>query len=347
MRAIILAASILTASIVLVSILSILLHGAVVRARSRRHVKLIEPAQARLLESLEDPFDPAVGAREMCLLSAREAESILLSVSPAIEGESRTRLRLVAEEAGVVLHALRQVRSRRWSKRLEGARILSVLGVDSPQMEKLLDDPVAVVRAQACEWGATNPRPRVIDKLIRALNDPIPAVEFGAHDSLVRIGYQVVPALTTFLAQALPNLIGPALEVAIVLPDPQLRLAALSACNNPDPSIRARGIRLLRSLGSSDSIWAVTGGLRDPSEHVRSVAVSAYAALAPKQALYTIASMMKDPAYAVRREAGLALRRIGPAGTFVLRRVAADSTDRYAAQMATHALDLQDELIAR
>ena len=81
------------------------------------------------------------------------------------------------------------------------------------------------------------------------------------------------------------------------------------------------------------------GLLSDPEPDVRAAAAHALARLRHWPAAASLAQLLHDPAWDVRYAAGLSLRALGGPGLLFLRRSTTDA-DAFAAEMATHVLDL-------
>ena len=81
--------------------------------------------------------------------------------------------------------------------------------------------------------------------------------------------------------------------------------------------------------------------LSDSESNVRAGAASALGRMRYWQAGSLLAERLRDQRWRVRREAGIALRGLGAAGTLFLRR-ALKGDDRFAADMAEQVLELPE-----
>ena len=346
MRALMLVSVLVTGTLILVGMVAVLGHGTVLHRRARREARIIEPIRFRILDALGDPFDPAVAGATLRELRRRERERLIVELAPAIHGESRHRLARAAELAGVVTNADAAARSRRSSRRLLGARLLTVLGADAPAMRALLADRVPPVRAQAAEWATDHPRPEVIDRLIDLLSDRVPLARFSAHDALVRIGQPTVAPLLARTSTLSARGRSEALSIARALPDPGFRAIALRALSEPEPTLRASACGLLAALALPDTEPALVARLHDDDVLVRAAAARALPHVSAKAAALHLPLLLRDPGFDVRRSAAHALRSMGPVGTLLLRRVG-EGDDRFAAEMARQTLALPEELLRR
>jgi len=81
--------------------------------------------------------------------------ALMLAVAAGVD---RTVVGELAEEGGVLRDATRLCASRRWRRRLDGARTFAVLGGGEGVVPALLSDAHPAVRAEAAHWAATHPQ---------------------------------------------------------------------------------------------------------------------------------------------------------------------------------------------
>jgi HEAT repeat protein len=158
-------------------------------------------------------------------------------------------------------------------------------------------------------------------------------------DALARIGRPTIAPLTRFLATRHATALEAGLQVAVVLADPAMLSAAVTASRDTEPGTRARAATLAAALGGSMVIPRLSELLHDPEPEVRTASVGGLARLEYWPVAPQIATMLRDPAWNVRREAALALRALGPTGTLLLRRALTDR-DAFARDAARQVLDL-------
>lgn len=272
-------------------------------------------------------------------------ETVFLEVSGNLTGAGKERLRFVAREVSLLDRAQKLCASRRWTRRLRGARVLSRMDVADPAVEKLLADPNPAVRAQAAEWAAAQPSAPIIAAMLTMLADPATQARFAVQDALLRMGGIVAEPLAAFLAthSGLPAESG--LRVAEALAATAFRPAALRHSASDDAGVRIAATNLLGAIGDAPSAERLTELLKDPDSHVRAAAARGLGRMQHWQAASQLADGLRDAAWHVRRDAGLALRSIGAPGALFLRR-ALNSDDRFAADMAQLVLDLPDAAAA-
>jgi len=272
-------------------------------------------------------------------------ETVFLEVSRNLTGAGKERLRFVAREVSLLDRAKNLCESRRWTRRLRGARVLSRMDVADPVVEKLLADPNPAVRAQAAEWAAAQPSDRIIATMLNMLADPATQARFAVQDALLRMGGIIAAPLAAFLETQSGSPAESGLRVAEALAAAQFRPAALRHSASDDPGVRVAATNLLGAIGDAPSAERLTELLKDKDSRVRAAAARGLGRMQHWQAASQLAEALRDAAWQVRRQAGLALRSIGAPGALFLRR-ALNSDDRFAADMAQLVLDLPEAAAA-
>jgi HEAT repeat protein len=318
-------------------------HGLWLRISEAWARRRIEDGRTSLYTLMRSGSGVPGGVRERCVeqlrrLPPRLQIRLVLSLARSLEPSAATPLCRVAEEIGLTGRAERDCRSRLWWRRLEGARLLTLLGADDRALPRLLDDPHPAVRRQAVEWAADDPVPGMVDGLVALLERP-GADRFSAQDALLRAGSVAVEPLARLLeADEAPGT-DAALRVAAALAHPRFTQPAIRLCSATDAGIRAAAAELLGSIGGEEGTVVLAELLDDGDPAVRAAAARSlgrlrYWASAPK-----LAGRMRDTSWQVRRAAGLALRAVGPPGLLVLRKMRSDANN-FAADMARQVLDL-------
>ena len=331
-----------------VATIVVILHGMWLQMHRKWSSQLLDRAHAIVAGALDDLRVPE-GTRP----KQQQDTRLLLTLPPhlltklfgyidrTLTGNDRTCLTRLGLETGLSELAERYCRSRLWWRRLEGARLLTLIRTGDSVMPKLLDDPHPWVRAQAAEWAGVHPTAEVIEKLLALLADPSGLCRFTVQDSLIRIGPATVGPLLEFLDELSGPVLEPALEIALSLAEPRFSAPALKLCKDGSPRVRALAASLLGALGGSESVDVLTRLLEDPVPEVRAAAASSLGKLHHWPAARWLAAGLRDPAWIVRREAGLALRAVGSPGILFLRRSLSDY-DAFAADMAKQVLDLPE-----
>jgi len=262
-----------------------------------------------------------------------------LEMSRHLSGAAKERLSFVAAQVGVVDRARKLCESKRWSRRLRGARILSRLDVVDPLVQRLLSDPHPAVRAQAAEWAAAQPSVTLISAMLKLLADPATQARFAVQNALLRMGAVVAGPLATFLERNSGRAAEAGLRVAESLAEPRFGPAALRLSRTSDVGVRIAAARLLGAVGEAGGAERLIELLEDDDSSVRAAAAQGLGRMQHWKAASLLASRLRDSAWRVRRAAGLALRSIGAPGVLFLRR-ALKEDDAFAADMAQQVLDL-------
>jgi len=262
-----------------------------------------------------------------------------LEVSRNLTGTGKDRLRFVAREVSLLDRARKLCESRRWARRLRGARLLAGMDVSDPIVEKLFSDPHPAVRAQAAEWAAAHPSPTVIKSMLAMLADPATQARFAVQDALLRMGDIVAEPLAAFLETHSGSPAESGLRVAGALAESRFLPAALRLSLANESGVRMAAANLLGAIGSAPSAERLTELLKDPESRVRAAAANGLGRMQHWPAASQLAESLRDSTWRVRRDAALALRAIGAPGTLFLRR-AIKGDDPFAADMAQQILDL-------
>ncbi len=308
----------------------------VTEKRTARQMKAARDSLARLLTrgtvNVEDMEALRQFPRDVQVMAC-------LEISRNLTGTGKERLRFVAREVALLDRARKLCESRRWTRRLRGARLLARMDVADPIVEKLLADPHAAVRAQAAEWAAAQPSPAIISGMLTMLADPATQARFAVQDALLRMGAIIAEPLAAFLATHSGLSAESGLRVAESLAETRFLPAALRLSASDDIGVRIAATNLLGAIGDPASAERMTELLKDSDSRVRAAAAHGLGRMHHWQAASQLAESLRDSAWRVRRDAALALRAIGAPGALFLRR-ALKGDDAFAADMAQQILDL-------
>lgn len=264
--------------------------------------------------------------------------TVFLEMSKNLTGAGKVELQRVAHSSSLVNGARRWCTSRRWSRRLRGARVLAHLEEADPIVRKLLHDRNAAVRAQAAEWAASHPVPGVIDDMLALLADPETISRFSVQDSLFRMGRDIVEPLAKYLETHSGRAAEAGLTLAESMAEPRFLGAALQAAGTGGTGEREIAARLLGSIGGVEAASQLTEMLADPESEVRASAATGLGKMRHWPASSALAGMLADDEWVARRAAAFALRAIGGPGTLLLRRAA--KGEKREADIAQMALDI-------
>lgn len=308
-------------------------HGACFAARERWLRPRLSSARAGIAADL---IEPSGDERPVALLKRLPFAArlrVLGDLEPSVAGAQRDELLKLARRTGIIDRASRLCRSRRWKRRLRGARIHTLLGGGEEDMPTLFDDPHAPVRAEAAAWSAGHPQREVIDRLIGLLGDDATLCRFTVKDSLLRLGRPAVEPIAEYLVAASGARAAAGLEVAAALGDPRLLDAGFRLLRDEDSATRCRAAELLGALGGKGAVAAITASLADPAAAVRATAARTLGEGHHWTAGAPLAAALRDPSWEVRSAAGVALRHLGAPGELLLERMVTDD-DPFAADMA-------------
>ena len=326
-------------AVLILAVTLFFLHGFWLFLAQRRQKRLIDGARETLARLLTGASPGGQGVEVLRGLPQAIQVGVFLEISQNLSGAGKERLRDIAEEVSLLSRARKFCRSRLWSRRLMGSRLLARMDIPDPVMETLLTDPHPAVRAQAAEWAAAHPSVPVVVAVLDLLADPETLARFAVKNSLFRMGSVVTGPLVRFLETRSGEAAESGLVVAEALAGPAFLPAALRLCASEEARVREAAARLLGAIGDASGAARLTLLLRDSDPDVRAVSAHALGRMRHWQAASDLAKTLRDPAWRVRNEAAMALRAIGGPGALFLRRALTEN-DPLAADMAQLVLDL-------
>jgi HEAT repeat protein len=340
-ESLLLAAALVLAALLLIALLLLVLHGTWSTLSNAYWREPTAAARAALADTADRLALTPASAQALRRLTARRRIDLFAELAPSVAGAPRAALADGARELGVIARAERWCSSRRWRRRLRGARLLTTLGGGDDAVPPLLGDPRPEVRAQAAEWAGDHRDPAVVETLTALLDDPRGLARFTVMDSLIRLGAAAVEPVGRTIDEASGQAAVAALRVGAALSDPRLAAHARRRLADEDPAVRAWAVRLLGAVGGDANAAAVEGRLDDPAEEVRAAAAVALGRLGHWPAAPQLGRRLGDPAWVVRRNAALALRSFGPAGELLLNRALRED-DAFVRDIARQTLDLPE-----
>ena len=337
-EALLLRVAVVEMALVAAALLVLVGHAVWIAIRRRRQGPRLVGAALTLAAAVDGEAPDCRALDELAGLTPSAQIGVFAGVGQSLGGIQKQRLADVATEVGLVHKAEGWCRSRRWGKRLRGARLLTLLGRGDRMVSPLLEDRRPEVRAQTAQWVADHPEPESIERLLAMLSDAETLCRFTVKDSLLRLGRVSADPLLRYISDANGAPAVEALEVAVGIADARFLTPALELCRAADPRTRSLAAALAGSIGGSQATDALTWLLADPDADVRTAAAKALGRLAHWPATATLAECLRDPSWEVRRAAAIALKAMGAAGVLMLRRALTDC-DRFAQDMARHALE--------
>lgn len=325
--------------VLVLSVILFFLHGVRLALAQRREKRLVDTARRTLAGLLTDGSTGQGGVEELRRLPDTIQAEVFIEISQHLSGAGKERLRNIAEHISLLDRGRKLCRSRFWSRRLMGSRLLARMDVPDPALENLLRDPHPAVRAQAAEWAAAHPSVPVVTALLKLLADPETIARFAVKNSLFRMGSVAIAPLAQFLEESSGEAAESGLSVATALASPVFLPAALRLSSSEEAPVRIAAAGLLGAIGDAAAAARLVTLLADPEAEVRAIAARGLGRMRHWQAANSLAQTLHDPVWRVRNESAMALRAIGAAGALYLRR-AVQENDPLAADMAQLVLDL-------
>jgi hypothetical protein len=316
-------------------------HGLWLAWYTRRCQAAWAPAQAIAIAALGGATLSPTERAWLCTVPVRLQIRLFAHLAHNLSGTNKQELTGLARALGLLTRAETLCLSTWWWRRLQGARLLTLLGGGEHIVPTLFLDHEALVRGQAAEWAMEHPTPAVLQALLTMLGDVNGLCRFTAQDTLIHLGQVVTEPLARVLSVSAGLQVETALVVAVGLAGPCFFKPALRLSHSAAPGVRALAVTLLGALGGREGVQVLTALLDDDASEVRVAAAHALGKLHHWPAAAALAGLLRDRAWSVRREAGLALRALGSPGLLFLRRSLQDA-DAFAADMARQVLDLPD-----
>jgi hypothetical protein len=272
-------------------------------------------------------------------MSERYVVNVMMDLAPSVNGTSRSILISLAEDVGLLGFARVGVGSRRWSRRLYCARVLTAFGVPSESQSALLVDRSPEVRAQAAAWCVATPGSWDIPGLVAMLEDGDGRCRFAAQDALIRIGLPASEALLHILEGADVAATRHVLQVAAAMGDGRFFAPANRLLGDLSPVTRALAASVVARTGDPGAGPALVDLLDDRAEEVVLAATIGLAKLGYWPGAAAVEMLLSHPTWEVRKQAGLTLLAFGAPGIVLLRASAPGVGP--AADMAEQALQLR------
>lgn len=332
------------AAVMLVGLCLLLGHGAWARRTGPRTTRRLARGRDALHAALEERGANPPELHALAVLPRRLQIAVLAGVASSLAGAQRRRLTALAQDLSILTHAAARCRSRWWWRRLQGARIYTLLGGGDASVPALLGDRRPEVRAQVAQWAVEHHNDQIVDLLLRMLDVDDGSTRFAVKDSLIRIGRPVTERLALHLSVRSGRSLVPAMEVAVALPDPVLLPAALTLGDDEEAPIRALAAALAGAIGGGPAVELLTTLLRDDAPEVRAAAARGLGRAGHWPAAASLVVLLSDRSWEVRQKAAVALRTLGSPGMLFLRR-AISAPDPFAADAARQMLDLPDSAL--
>lgn len=300
------------------AILSYLVLGAAADARSadaaRRRSKAIDTFTAVLFSDTPAELDALAVAR------AVERESLIdvvsgLGVDLGVDGRRQLQSALSTGRIQRLFRRLR--RARRWTRRIEAARLCGLLGSGADR-RRLLTDGHRAVRITALAALSPEQVGEEAGLVADALLDPDPDVRITAASVLPTGGSAVVASLVAVLEQTSADR-DAALLAAARLTDRSLLDVLCRHAGSDHVANRVLAAQALGHQHPAEAEPVLVGLLDDDDPRVRVAAAEALGRMGHHESLVPLRGLLEDPEFTVRRAAERALLGLGPGGGLVLR----------------------------
>lgn len=327
-------------SLLLFSLALFFLHGAWLHFATRRDARLTAIGRRALVRLLDAQSVQSLDDVETLRALPWDVQTtVFLEISKNLSGSGSEDLKRIGGLVGILDRARAMCRSRRWTHRLRGARLLAQMEQSDPLVRDLLHDRHPAVRAQAAEWAAAHPIPEVIGDLLALLADPETLSRFAVQDALLRMGREAAGPLASYLETHTGKSAAAGLSVAAAMAEPLFIPAAMRHSRSESAPARAGAALLLGAVGGADVASRLVEMLDDPEADVRAAAAAALGRMRHWPAAPRLAAMLADGAWGPRHCAALALRGIGAPGILLLRRATAGASP-VASDIAQLVLDM-------
>lgn len=300
------------------AVVSYLVLGAAADARSadatRRRAQAITSFTAVLFG------DSTASADDLAVAHAVERESLIdvvsgLGVDLGADGRHQLQAALSTRRIQRMFRRLR--RARRWTRRIEAARLCGLLG-SAEDRRRLLADGHRAVRITALASLSPEQVGEHAGLVADALLDPDPDVRITAASVLPTGGSAVLAALVAVLEQTSVDR-DAALLAAARLTDRSLMAAVCRHARSDHVTNRVLAAQALGHQNPADAEPALVALLDDDDPRVRLAAADALGRIGHHGSFVPLRSLLDDPEWTVRRAAERALLGLGPGGGLVLR----------------------------
>lgn len=278
-------------------------------------------------------------------LSERDAlDQLTIHVAPKAAPEKVAQLARSLREDRWVRRILAQADSTWWWRRLDAARLLSVVGSvrDRALLRQLLGDRHAAVQAAASTCLTRVGDESLVEHVLDTLHTRPPIVRVFQRRILRENWKHTVPALLgrlTPLAPLAKLLVW--IELAEMLGDPRCLVPLIALSNHPAVEVRISAARAIRRYMHPDAVAALREMMRDSDWRVRAQAARGLGAVNASEAIADLSIALADRSWWVRFRSALALAQLGEVGRRALR-IARERPDRFAADMASMVSGLSD-----
>ena len=319
--------------------------------RARRNMRIQNAAAAanRVAEPLHKWLLGIATATDIAnvlrRLPERDAlDQLTIRVAPKAASEQVAQLARSLRDDRWVRRILAQATSRWWWRRLDAARLLSVVGSmrDRGLVRQLLNDEHPAVQAAASTCLTRVSDETLVEHVLDTLHTRSPIVRVFQLRILRENWKYTVPA---FLERFVPTAPMAKLQVwfalAECLGDVRSLPPLIAFSTHPVVDIRIAAARAIRRYMHPDAEAVLRDMLRDTDWRVRAQAARGLGTIGARHAVSDLSNALADQSWWVRFRSALALAQLGEVGRRALR-IARDRPDRFAGDMAAMVSGLSD-----
>ena len=245
---------------------------------------------------------------------------LMLAPLGVATGAFVAQLRDAARALGLIALWTRDLGSRQWWARADGARALGLVHDDAARDRLIaaLDDHHDEVRAAAVDALGTLGGAPAIAALVARLSDESRHQRARIVDALRKLGEPVTPALAAYAREHLDQSADP-IEVLGLVGGPAAVDDLLRWSADWRPAVRASALQALGAIGLDDrGYYYALRGLGDEDAGVRAMAARALGRGGRADAVPYLADRLNDE-WQVAAQAAAALRALGAPGLQALR----------------------------
>lgn len=303
--------------VVLVGLMLLILVNRWVRGRARAR---LEPRRVGLDTAMKGwalgEVEAGMVVRGLEALPTAAAVDSLVAWATRLPGERWRALALELEHRPWAARLRAAARSRKWWKRMQAARFLSVVSTpaDREILGRLLGDTHPAVHIAAAGALERTTDSRLVALALERVPDMMSPVQ-AYYAAVLR---QAHPVAVPLLAERLTRVYDPALprivEFAGRLGDAGLREPITALADHRSSEVRVQVARALGAFPHPRSITALCDLATDSAWEVRAQAARSLGRIADHTTLKTLTARLGDAVWWVRLRAALALTRLGAPG---------------------------------
>jgi hypothetical protein len=310
------------------------------RQEARFQARYLRIEQAVLQAISANDAGPAVEVARKYASQRKVLTQVLIDFLEIISGRGQEILKVIFEHA-LKERCLRDLRSRLIVRRLRATRLLglfSVLPEKTLLLDLLRDKPI--IRLAAVNAMVRFPDRESLALVFQAFeHESCPNIHTYAN-IIFGAGEKVEPFVKACLTKAISSeKLSLLIQLAGSIPLPSLYPEVVGHAGHPDKEVRIKVAKALAKFLIPDSFETLIKMAGDPEWEVQAQVLRALGNLKNAGALVLLTRGLFSPSWYVRYNAREGLLNLGPLGIRRLEEVSSQEVDRFAADMATMALE--------